>query len=158
MLFWKSLVVANSLGMTAYLIKTQQRNSHIWSILPAVVDSLSITIKESLQLVIGGRLVEIMPLLCVVNPQPVSVSIVLWWKDKPQLPFIFVNDILICSKCTRCMQAGGVACHHICWDFDTVYRRPLVRPVFIHQGILLYHSRNVFLLAAPYKNLARTII
>jgi hypothetical protein len=68
--------VTNSLEMTAYLIETQQRHSNIRSLLPAVVNVLSITIKESLQLVIGGRLVEIIPLLCIVNSQPVSVSIV----------------------------------------------------------------------------------
>ena len=65
----------NFLEITAYLIEPQQRHSHTWSLLPAVVDALSITIKESLQLVIGGRLVEIIPLLCIVDPQPVPVSI-----------------------------------------------------------------------------------
>ncbi len=69
--------MTNSLDMTAYLIETQQRHSHIWSFLPAVIYTLCITIKEPLQLVIRGRLVEVMPLLCIVNPQPVSVSIVL---------------------------------------------------------------------------------
>jgi hypothetical protein len=68
--------------MTAYLIEAQQRHSHIRSLLPAVVNVLSITIKESLQLVIGGRLVEIIPLLRIVNSQPVSVSIVFWLKDR----------------------------------------------------------------------------
>jgi hypothetical protein len=140
--------MTNSLEMIAYLIETQQRHSHVWSLLPAVVYALCITIKESLQLVIGGRLVEVMPLLCIVNPQPVSVSIVPWLKERPKLPFIFVSDILICSKRTRCMQAGRIARHHIGWDFDTVYRRPLIRPVFIHQRILFYHSCNVLLLAA----------
>ena len=150
--------MTNSLEMTAYLIETQQRHSHIRSLLPAIVDVLSITIKESLQLVIGGRLVEIIPLLCIVNSQPVSVSIVFWLKDRLKLPFIFVGNILICSKCTRCMKAGRIACYHICWNFDTVDRRPLIRPVFIHQGIPFYHSCNVLLFATPWKNLARTNI
>ena len=135
--------------MTTYLVETQQRYSHIWSLLPTVVSALSITIKESLQLVIGDRLVEIIPLLCIVNPQPVSVRIVFGMKDRPNLPFVFVSDILICSKCTRCMQAGRIARHHICRNFDTVYRRPFIRPVFIHQRVLLYHSCNVLLLATP---------
>jgi hypothetical protein len=144
--------------MIAYLIETQQRHSHIRSLLPAVIDVLSIMIKKSLQLVIGGRLVEIIPLLCIMNSQPVSVSIVFWLEYKLKLPFIFVGNILICSKCTRCMQAGRIAGHHICRNFDTVDRRPLICPVFIHQGILFYHSCNVLLLATPWKSLVRTNI
>ena len=70
--------MTNSLEMTTYLVETQQRHPHTWSLLPVVVNALSITIKESLQLVIGDRLVEIMPLLCIVNPQPGSVRIVFW--------------------------------------------------------------------------------
>jgi len=100
-----------------------------------------------LQLIVRALLVEIVPLLCVVDSQPDILARNLL-RNSNISPFPVMFDVFKASQRAGRMQASRIAGNNICRTLYAITFSSLISPVLIRQWVLLDHRCEILLLAS----------